>query len=389
MSRLNLALLAVATTLAVGCYQDDASGPATTGGKPMTKVLITDAPFPFDTVQSVDVYVISVSVSTQPDTGSSADSMSWVTVTEPHRQVNLLELQQGDTALLGSGEVPAGQYRAVRLILDGDSSGIRFKNGSAALVHWGGSGRQAIHAFVEAAVDVPAQGADIVIDFDVGRSFHYNDLGDGAFNFIPWIRAVNRAATGGIAGTVLRDTSGGGSAGPVKDATVSAWGGGPGNWYIYSTGVTDAAGHYRLAYLLPGTYIVGIDGPALSNLRAALDSNVAVNQGVETVHNVTLSAFNGSILINGASSMLANRTNRLEAFVVNAQHQHNPNAIVAWQNLDTAVLGLVSYVDSSRVARVTSKTVGTGRIVATSGSFVDTLVIHVAPDTSSGPSAPR
>lgn len=384
MSRLTLALLAVAT-IAIACYKDDASGPLNAGPKPMAKVLITDAPFPFDTVLSVDVYVISVAVSTQPDTGGSADSMSWVTVTEPHRQINLLTLQQGDTALLGAGEIPAGQYRAVRLILDGDSSGIRFKNGSAAQVHWGGSGRQAIHAFVEAAVDVPAQGADIVIDFDVGRSFHYNDLGDGAFNFVPWIRAVNRAATGDIAGTVLRDTSGGGTAGPVKNATVSAWGGGPGNWYIYSTGVTDAAGHYRLAYLLPGTYIVGVDGPASSNLGSSLDSNVAVNRGVETTHNITLSAFSGSILIQGASSMLANRTNRLEAFVVNAQHQQEPTAIVAWQNLDTTVLGLVSYVDSSRIARVTSKTVGSGRIVATSGSFVDTLVIQVAPDTSSGP----
>jgi hypothetical protein len=388
MLRPTLALLAAAA-IAVSCYVDDIVGVQGTDGKPMAKVLITDAPFPFDTVLSVDVYVISVAVSTQPDTGGSADSMAWVTVTAPHRQINLLELQQGDTALLGSGEVPAGQYRAVRLILDGDSSGIRFKDGSSALVHWGGSGRQTIHAFVQAAMDIPNAGADIVIDFDVGRSFHYNDLGDGGFSFLPWIRAVNRAATGSIAGTVQRDSSGGGTAGPHKNATVSAWGGGPGNWYIFSTGVTDAAGHYRLAYLLPGTYIVGVDPPSSSNLGAALDSNVVVSRGVETTHNVTLSQFNGSLFIQGASSMLVGRTNRLEAIVVNAQHQQEPSAPVAWQNLDTAVLGLVDYVDSARVARVTSKIVGTGRIVATSGSLVDTLVIHVAPDTSSGPSAPR
>jgi hypothetical protein len=122
---------------------------------------------------------------------------------------------------------------------------------------------------------------------------------------------------------------------------------------------------------------------------AALDSNVAVNKGFETTHNVTLSAFTGALLIQGATSMLNNRTNRLEAIVVTAQHQQDPDALVSWQNLDTGVLGLVTYVDSSRVARVTSKTVGTGRIVATSGSLVDTLVIHVAVDTSAGPSAPR
>jgi Domain of unknown function (DUF4382) len=380
MSRPFLVLLAVAT-VAVACYQDD-PGPTNVQTSPRTTVLLTDAPFPFDTVQSVNVYVISVSVSTQADTGGSADSMSWVTVTSPHRQINLLELQQGDTALLGASNIPAGRYRAVRLILNGDSSSIRFKDSSLAQVHWGGSGNQEIHAFVEAAVDVGAQGTDIVIDFDVGRSFHYNDLGDGAFNFVPWIRAVNRAETGNIAGIVS------GPGGPVKNATVSAWGRGSGIWYIYSTGVTNADGHYRLAYLLPGTYIVGIDPPFGSSFGAALDSNVAVNKGFETTHNVTLSSFTGSILIHGASSMLVNRTNLLEAIVVNEQHQQDPAAPVVWQNLDTAVLALDTIADSARYARVTSKTVGTGRIVATSRSLADTLEIHVAPDTSSGPSAP-
>jgi len=82
-----------------------------------------------------------------------------------------------------------------------------------------------------------------------------------------------------------------------------------------------------------------------------------------------------------------NHTNPLEAFVVNAQHQQDPSAVVAWQNLDTAVLTLA--VDSNRYARVTSRIVGTGRIVAASGALADTLVIHVYPDSSSGPSAPR
>ena len=384
MSRRNLALLTA--TLFVACYKADSSGPLGTNRKPMAKVLITDAPFPFDSVQRVDVYIVSISVATQPDTGSSADSMKWVTVAEPHRQVNLLELQRGITAELGVGELTADQYKAVRVIIDADSSaGIRWANGSPAVVHWYG-GRQAIHAFVEAAVDVPEQGADIVIDFDVGRSFRYNELSDGAFEFFPWIRAVNRAATGGIAGTVMKDSSGG-APGPVAQATVSVWGGGPSNWYIYSTGTTDAAGHYRLAFLLPGNYIVGVDPASSSSLGAALDSNVVVSRGVETTHNVTLSAFRGAVFINGASSMLVGKTNPLEAIVVNAQHQQDPNAPVAWQNLDTAVLGLV--VDSVRFARVTSKIVGTGRIAATSGSLADTLVIHVAPDTSTTPSAPR
>jgi hypothetical protein len=347
---------------------------------PTTRVLLTDDPFPFDSVQSVQVYIVSIAVSTHPDTGTSADSMHWVTVAAPHRQVDLLTLQQGLTDSLGIGFVRADQYKAVLVTINVDSSaGIRFKNGSPAAVRWNGSGQESYGSFVEAPINVPDTGAVIVIDFDVGRSFVYNQLRDGAFDFFAAIRAVNKGATGNIAGTVRHDTSSG-PVGPVADATVTAWGGGPGNWYILSTGKTDASGHYRLAYLLPGTYIVGVEPPAGSNFGAALDSNVAVNKGFETTHNVTLSAFRGDVFIQGASSMLVNHTNRLEAIVVNAQHQQDTTASVVWQNLDTAVLGLV--VDSVRVSHVTSKAVGTGRIVAASGALADTLVIQVAPDST-------
>jgi len=379
MPRLSLALLGVAT-IAVACYKDDVTTAVPNSGKPMAKVLLTDDPFPFDSVQSVQVYIVNIAVSTHPDTGTSADSMHWVTVAAPHRQVDLLTLQQGLTDSLGSGQVTADQYKAVLVTINVDSSaGIRFKNGSEAVVRWNGAGQESYGVFVEAPINIPDTGAVIVIDFDVGRSFVYNQLGDGAFDFFASVRAVNRAATGSIAGTVMHDTSAG-PAGPVTDATVSAWGGGPSNWYILSTGKTDAAGHYRLAYLLPGTYIVGVEPPSGSNFGSALDSNVAVNRGFETTHNVTLSAFRGDVFILGASSMQVNHTNPLEAIVVNAQHQQNPNAIVAWQNLDTAVLTLA--VDSNRYARVTSRIVGTGRIVAASGAFADTLVIHVAPDST-------
>lgn len=380
MSRLNHVVLAAVTAvmLVAGCYQDEATNSLPNNPR-ATRVLITDAPFPFDTVESVDIYFISISASMEPDTGNDAGSMHWVPIVEPHRQINLLSLQRGDTALLGEKEIPADQYKAIQVVIDVDSSAIRFKNGSQAVVRWGSSGRQALHTFVEAAMDVPSEGADIVLDFDVGMSFPHNNLGDGAFDFFPFIRAVNEDATGSISGTVTKDTSGG-PAGAVANATVSAYGGGPGNWSIRSTGTTDAVGHYKLAYLLPGPYIVGIEPKAPSNLAGDLDSTVVVTRGADTPHSVVLSAFNGSIYILGASSMLVSRTNSLDAIVVNAQHQQDPNAPVAWQNLDPSILDLV--VNSNQNASVTSKAVGAGRIVASSGSLVDTLRITVVADTS-------
>ena len=386
MSRLKLALLTVASaaTIALACYEDDSSGPVGTGTKPMARVLLTDGPFPYDTVDRVDIYIVSIAASTEMDTSDTGE-LPWVTITEPRRRVNLLELQQGTTTLLGEGELPADEYRAVRMVIDTDSSSITMMGGVTATVHWGSAGEQALHAFVEDPVSVPAEGAEIVIDFDVGRSF---DHVNSEFTFIPWIRAVNKAATGSIAGTI--ETDGDSTplpTGPMKGARVSAWGNSQGNWQIRSTAPTDADGHYRLAYLRPGTYIVQVDPPATGagpNFGSNLDSNVVVSVGAETPHSVTLRplAGSGSLTILGASSMLANRTNRLEAIVISGQQQH-PDTAVAWQNLDPAVLDLVTYEDSTRIARVTSKIVGTGRIVATSGSLADTLVIQVAPDSSS------
>src|SRR5204862_531966 len=90
--------------------------------------------------------------------------------------------------------------------------------------------------------DVRALGPDtravIVLEFDVGRSCVYNQHGDVALDFFAAIRALNRAARRNISGTVSHDT-GAGAAGPVADATGSAWGGGPSNWVILTTGKTD------------------------------------------------------------------------------------------------------------------------------------------------------
>src|SRR2546427_7236271 len=211
MSRLSFAMFAVAS-IAAACYQDEVLPAGARDVGPNAKDLLTDAPFPFDSVQSVQVYIMSIALSTHPDTGTSADSMHWVTVAAPHRQVDLLTLQQGLTDSLGIGEVTADQYKAVLVTINVDSSaGIRFKNGSPAVVGWNGAGQEAYAVFVQAPISVPDTGGVIVIGVDGGRSFVDKQLGDGAFDFFAAIRAVNRAATGNISGTVTHDTS----AGPV------------------------------------------------------------------------------------------------------------------------------------------------------------------------------
>ena len=73
MSKLSFALLAVAS-IAAACYQNE-----TSAGSPLaagTQVLLTDAPFPFDAVQSVQVYIVSIALSRLIHSGSHVSSSS-------------------------------------------------------------------------------------------------------------------------------------------------------------------------------------------------------------------------------------------------------------------------------------------------------------------------
>src|SRR5438045_3168505 len=129
MCRPLVAVLGVAVLIGAGaCYKDDSTG-TINHGKPMAKVLLTDAPFPFDSVASVTVYVVRIEASTATDTTGGGD---WVVITEPRKAFNLLTLQQGGTALVGDGELPAGQYHAIGMTMHTSQSPIAGHNGSKA-----------------------------------------------------------------------------------------------------------------------------------------------------------------------------------------------------------------------------------------------------------------
>src|SRR5688572_16405765 len=93
--------------LALGCSEstppDDAQF---TGGGPTT-FRLTDAPFPYDQVSRVDIYVVKVQASWSPDT-SAAASNDFVTVANVNRKINLLALEGGLSDLLGTANVPEG-----------------------------------------------------------------------------------------------------------------------------------------------------------------------------------------------------------------------------------------------------------------------------------------
>jgi len=254
-----------------------------------TKAFLIDAPFPYDQVARVDVYIVSVAASSKPDTlGTGGPG----TIATPHRAYNLLELGNGSAAKLGEGVLLSGQYVQFFVTIDGDSSSITLKDGTVLTsrtspgITWNGyPGRFSFGLFTDPPIQVTDTGAVVVIDFDLGRSFYANDPANAAagFGYVGYMQVRNSAMSGSVSGTVM-----GVNAGPIADASITLLVVNPNyptddaTWGVLGTARSDAIGRFRLPYASPGSYVLAVDAPATSaygNLRLP---NVAVSIGAET-----------------------------------------------------------------------------------------------------------
>ncbi|HET9710105.1 MAG TPA: DUF4382 domain-containing protein [Gemmatimonadales bacterium] len=393
MKRLLASLLVLAGTAGVACYQDDAVHPAAISP---TKVFITDGPFPFDTVGSVNIYVSKIEACTCFDTTNQTGS--WVTIATPNKTFDLLTLQQGATAFVGQGAINAGQYSAIRMTINVDQSSIKYVGGSNATVLWPypQSGEVALYALVERPLAVAATGGDIVIDFDVGRSFLYHFTNSYDFVMLPTLRAVIGAATGSIAGTVTGPDIEGNPT-PIKNADITVFGGDPnrfsGTWYVVATGRTDAQGHYQISFIDAGSWIVQAEQPDLPGLAAAVTPNVAVSAGHTTQVNLALQrqAQGSFIHISGPSSVGFGGTTELIAAVGDSNGIPEARPQVTWTSRNPAVASVLldssSVGDSASIVLVLGSGVGNTWIVASSGTLKDSVPMQVINTPPSNPVA--
>ncbi|MGH7675039.1 MAG: DUF4382 domain-containing protein, partial [Gemmatimonadales bacterium] len=378
MKRTAIAAASLALLLGGACYEDEGSGPG--GGARVARVLLTDAPFPYDSVASVDVHIVSVAASTDPDTSGNAE---WETIAEPRRRFDLLSLQQGTTALLGEGELAGQLYRAVRVVMDADSSSIRWNNGSSAQVNWPwpGTGLVTIYALVSEplALFTDPSAIEIVIDWDVGRSFLFDYYGTDEFTVLPWLRAVHAAFTGTIAGTVTSSSTG--APQPIKNANVTVYSGDPaqpsGRWWVAATGRSDEQGRYRVAYVGDGTYIVRVEQPEMPFLGPVTQTGVVVTTGETTYVSVSLpeaGAGGAYIRISGPTSVGVGGNITLRAAVGDDNGNPVSNPLVTWTSSDTTVAKVFGVGDT---AGVYGRQVGFATVTATSNGLVDSLTIEV------------
>ncbi len=358
---------------AYGCYQDDSAG--LNRGK-VARVLLTDAPFPYDSIQSVNVHIVRVEANDQPDTTSGGQ---WVLITAPNKAFDLIQLQQGTTALLGEGELSGHLYRSIRVVIDCDRSSIIRTDGARATVHWPVSGQMTIYTTVEEPLALLADqsNVEIVLDFDIGRSFLYNYFGAREFTVIPWIRAVHKAYTGTIAGTVTSSYTG--AVAPIKNANITVYSGDlRAVAYVVATGRTDAAGNYKVAFVGSGTYVVRIEQPDLPQLDPVTIANVEVVSGATTPVSASLPPAGSSggayLRISGPTSVGVGGSITLLASVGDPTGDPLPFPSVTWTSSDVAIAAVTGVGDT---AAVVGRAPGSATITASSGGLSDQVTIQV------------
>jgi hypothetical protein len=261
----------------IGAFALAACSDSSGTGTGLLTVRLTDAPFAFSEVASVDVFVVRVDAKTASTTDAEAADETnhdgWTTVATPNALINLLDLGSGKTMNLGATTLATGNYQSFRLILDTDKSSITLKDGTTPSIFFPSAGRTGIKVNLDAPIQLTEDGSVMTLDFDIGSSFvmRGNKASNG-FNFKPVIHAVAQDITGSASGSVHANSATGAA---VPDATVEVLTAGSligdtDPTHIVSSTKTDASGNFRFAFLLPGTYVLRATPPAASGFKPAL-----------------------------------------------------------------------------------------------------------------------
>lgn len=223
-------------SLAVGACSDAGTPPA---GMGTLTVRLADAPG--EEIESARIWISGVSI-----VGENGHEV----ISTDTASYDLLALQGGVTAALGSAEIPIGTYNQLRLLVDSArvtlKAPVTFASGSSSASLKVPSGSTSGLKVNLGNVEIVPGETVLVADFDVSRSFVLQGPPGGpkSASFKPVIHATVMNVAGSIAGTVLPDSSRAGLFAIRGDDTVA------------TTAADTLTGAYTLRYLAPGTYRV-------------------------------------------------------------------------------------------------------------------------------------
>jgi hypothetical protein len=260
-------IIVIATLMATAC--------STSTEETGTLILkITDA-----TVGNEDITGVYIAINEIMVNKSTSGDANWTTVKEYDEPLvyNLLELTQGNFALLGEFELTAGQYNQIRFLLEIQKQGnippttpgsyVEFSDETTEplFVPSGGqTGYKAVGAF-----EVPVNGEiEVTVDFDLRKALHVTGQGNNQRYILkPTLRLIVDSQSGNISGTITLDTT-------YTDIVIFAYENG--DWDIsevdtplegesrFPNAVTSSKmstdDTYVLAYLAYGTYDLVVVG---------------------------------------------------------------------------------------------------------------------------------
>jgi hypothetical protein len=177
------------------------------------------------------------------EVGAHLDS-TWIILSDSLMMVNLLELTNGNTIVIGSSDVPAGHYTQIRLkiidayvVVGGEKHSMAVPSGSTSGLKFGPE-----FTITEGST------YEMVVDFDITRSIVTTGppMNPKGYKLKPYIRISPMAITGSISGIVANPQHL-----PVAYALQN-------NDTITSSLPDSSSGSFVLAFLPAGLYDVSI-----------------------------------------------------------------------------------------------------------------------------------
>ncbi|WP_340106866.1 DUF4382 domain-containing protein [Rhodohalobacter sp. 8-1] len=179
------ALLIVLTTIACDPAENSSTG--------TLQVMLTDAPADYESV-IIDIEEVRVHISSDSD----EDDDGWQTINEQPMRVDLLDLTNGNTEILGEEALEPGVYSQMRFIL-GDENELVIDGESQPLTT---PSAQESGLKLNINADIESNSTyTLLLDFDASRSI-VQAGNSGMYLLKPVIRTVNLAETGAISGDI-------------------------------------------------------------------------------------------------------------------------------------------------------------------------------------------
>ena len=251
-------------------------------------IKLTDAPFPFDMIETATVNITKVEIRKVSEGDEDGYPYIELPLPEESNEFNLLDLRNGVTADLAEMGIEPGNYDLIRLYVD--QAKLKVKDGDEYKVKVPSGQQTGIKIFMDPALKVVSElTTEVVLDFNLEKSFVLKGnantpAGIKGFNFKPVVKAVNNTTEGTLEGEVVDadtdDLLPGITVWIEEDETV-----------IYSAS-TDELGYYAIPGITAGSYDVIAGSDAFYNDTVL---GVQIVEGNLTVQNFALTPITGML----------------------------------------------------------------------------------------------